>query len=83
MNMAANPQEKDYQFFVKNKSRLCKEYPGQFLAIKNAKIIGSYNDEVSAYTETTKEHQPGTFIIQQASPEATATQVFHSRVVNI
>jgi hypothetical protein len=78
-----NKQHKDYQYFLDNRSKLIKKYPNKFLVIKNAAVIGVYDDQVTALTETSKEHELGTFIIQQASPESLETQVFHSRVLSI
>jgi hypothetical protein len=66
-----------------NKDTLYAQYPDQFLVIKDKNVIGVYDDQVTAYTETTKTHEPGTFIIQFSSPDSTNVQVFHTRVVNV
>jgi hypothetical protein len=81
--MTAYSSRDDYQFFLDNQEKFHKEYPGKFLVIKNKEILGVYEDQVEAYTETTKEHEPGTFIIQNSSPSSTDVQVFHSRVVSV
>lgn len=75
--------QEDYQYYLDHRDELYKEHPDMFLVIKDKKVIGVYEDQVTAYTETTKEHEPGTFIIQQSSPDSTNTQVFHTRVVNV
>jgi hypothetical protein len=77
-----SPQN-DYQYFLKNRDKLYEEYPDKFLVIKDEKVIGNYDDQVEAYTETTKIHKPGTFIIQNSSPSSTDVQVFHSRVITV
>lgn len=74
--------ESEYQYFLDNQQKLIEQYKGQYIVIKNKSVIEAYDDEVTAFTETTKEHEPGTFIIQKASEDSTKTQVFHSRVVS-
>ena len=81
--MTVTSQEDNYRFFLDNQDKLVKEYPGKFLVIQNKEIVGVYDDQVTAYTEMTKEQAPETFIIQQATPESTDVQVFHSRVISI
>lgn len=73
----------DFQYYLDHRDELYKQYLDKFLVIKNKNVIGVYDDQVTAYTETTKDHEPGTFIIQQSAPDSPATQVFHTRVINI
>lgn len=75
--------ENDYNFFLKNKKEFCVDYPEKHLVIKDEEIIGVYDDQVSAFTETTKQHKPGSFIIQQCSEESKEAQIFRSRVVSL
>lgn len=80
-NKLMNSQEKDFKYFVEHRDELFKEFPHQFIVIKNGKVIGSYDDQVSAFTETTRVEEPGTFIVQYSSPEVVDTQIFHTRVL--
>jgi hypothetical protein len=74
--------EKEFQFYLENQENLHKEYPGKFLVIKDRQVLGVYDDPTTAFTETSAEHKPGTFIVQQAvPPEDRHVQVFHSRVI--
>jgi len=73
--------EEDYKYFLDNKSRLVKDHDGKFVVIKNKQVIGSYDNQVEAYTETTKNHKPGTFVIQYCSPHGDNTQIFQTRVI--
>ncbi len=74
--------EKNYDFFLKNKDKFLKEYPGKFLVIKNQEVIGVYDEEIAALSETSKEHQQGSFIIQECTPESVNDpQIFHTRVI--
>jgi hypothetical protein len=72
-------QELDY--FKEHQDELVEEHEGEFLVIKGEEVIGVYDTELDAYEEASKDHEPGTFLIQQALPGDDAyTQTFHSRV---
>ena len=74
--------EKEFKYFLDNKKELSKKYNNKFIVIKNEKVIGSYNNEEEAYSETKKEHELGTFLIQKCSTEEAAyIQTFHSRAI--
>lgn len=73
----------DYDYFVKNKDQFLKDYSDKFIVIKNKQVIGVYDDQVEAFTETTKEHEQGTFIVQHCSPDFDDVQVFRSRVLSV
>lgn len=80
--MTTYSAKNDYQFFIDSRDKLCKQYPDKFLVIKNKKILGNYNDKVTAYLETSKEHEAGTFIIQECNPDSEIpVQTFHSRAI--
>ena len=53
-----------------------------FVVIKDKKVIGVYDDQATAVSETQKTHELGTFLVQKVEPGTDAhTQTFHSRVV--
>ena len=56
---------KDYDYYISNLPDLYTEYGHCFLAIKNQKIIGVFNDFKTAYDETIRNEELGTFIIQE------------------
>lgn len=73
--------KKEFDWYVANQKNLVAQYAGKVLAIKDQKVIGVYNDELSALTEMKKAHELGTFLIQKCEPGSTAyTQTYHSRV---
>ncbi len=79
--MTSSDQIEDYSYFQENKAKFFKEYPGKFLAIKNKEILGVYDDNVTAFLETSKSHEPGTFLIQECDPDKDMpVQMFHTRV---
>ena len=74
--------EKDFQYFIDHQNELVRQYAGRFIVIKNQKVIGVYDSEIQAFTETQKQHQLGTFIIQECKRGSEIyTQNFHSRVL--
>jgi hypothetical protein len=81
--MTYSTQEDNYKYFLENKDKLLKEYPSKFLVIKNKEVIGVYDDQVTAYTDASKDNKPESFIVQQANAESTDVQVFHSRVISV
>lgn len=72
----------EYKYFEDNRQELLKKFRGKFIVIKQSKVIGSYDSEADAYSETIKLHKLGTFLIQLCLPDKDLPpQVFHSRVI--
>lgn len=72
---------KEFQYYIDHQKDLVKKYGGKFIVIKDGEVIGVYDSEIEAYTETQKTHKLGTFLIQQCLPgESNRSQTFHSRV---
>jgi Family of unknown function (DUF5678) len=59
--------ENEFQYFVANQNDLFKHFPGQYLAIKDQKVIGVYDNKIDAYLETQEEHELGSFLVQFCS----------------
>jgi len=80
--MKNNILEKEFQYFLAHQKELVKQYIGKFIVIKNQEVIGVYTSETEAFTETQKNHELGTFLIQECKPGTDVyTQTFHSRVL--
>jgi hypothetical protein len=60
-------QEKELQYFVDNQTELFKQFPNQYLVIKDQKVIGIYDNGIDAYFEAQQEHELGSFLIQFCS----------------
>jgi len=74
--------EKEFKYYLKHQKELLKKYNGRVIVIIGEKVIGDYDTEAEAYTETIKSHALGTFLIQICTPGSdTYTQTFHSRAV--
>lgn len=77
----SSPLEKEFQFYLDHQDEMVAQYDGKFIVIKGGEVLGAYDDELTAVTETQKSHEIGTFLVQQVSKGTAAyTQTFHSRV---
>lgn len=73
--------EREFEYYIQNQDRLVKKYPGKHLVIIGEEIVGVYDDFEAALSETLKDHEIGTFLIQLCEPgDGSYTQSFHSRV---
>lgn len=81
--MAESPLKQEFQYYLDHQKELVEKYNGKFVVIKDANVVGSYDSELSAITESQKQSlKLGTFLVQFVSPGDTAyKQTFHSRVV--
>ena len=78
----SSPLQKDFEFYLANQAEMVEKYDGKFIVIKDGEILGAYDDEITAVTETQKEHELGTFLIQKVSEgDDEYSQTFHSRAV--
>ena len=82
MPAVMSPLEREFQFYLDHQDELVKEYDGAFIVIKGGKVLGTYENDVAAVTETQKSHELGTFLVQRVSAgSGDYSQTFHSRVV--
>jgi hypothetical protein len=65
--------EKEFKYFVENQVELFKQFPDQYIAIKEEKVIGVFDTEIDAYLETQEKHSVDSFLVQFCS---LATVVF-------
>lgn len=74
--------DKEFKYYLDNQAELVKKYNNKFIVIKDSSVIGAYDTELDAYTETLKTHELGTFLIQHCIPgKESHTATFHSRVI--
>lgn len=74
--------EKEFQYYLQNQDKLVKEYKGKFIVIKDQQVVGVHNDKKSAYDESVKKYELGTFLIQECLPgKENYTQTFTSRII--
>ena len=76
-----SPLKPEFEYYLANQDDLVKKHDGKFVVIKNKKVIGVYENQVTAVSQTQKAHELGTFLVQKVERGTDAhTQTFHSRV---
>ena len=74
--------EKEFKYYIEHQAELLEKYNGRVIVIKGQEVIGDYDSEAEAYTQSLIAHELGTFLIQVCLPGTDAfTHTFHSRVV--
>jgi hypothetical protein len=74
--------DKELQYYIDHQDEFVSQNQGKFLVIKNQELIGVFDSEIEAYTETVKNHELGTFLIQECQPgDSNYTQTFRTRVI--
>ena len=81
-NSVSNRMEQELQYYITHQAELAGKYCGKFLVIKGQQVIGVFDERLEAYTEISKTHAVGTFLIQECLPGTQAyTATYHSRVL--
>ena len=76
--------EKELQYFKDHQPELVEKYENKFLVIKDQKVVGAYDTEIKAYSESQKKFELGSFLIQQCLPGiGIFSQTYHSQAVFI
>lgn len=57
-----------FKYYVGHQKELVEKYNNKVLAIKDEIILGVFNNEIEALTETTKTEELGTFIVHRVGP---------------
>jgi hypothetical protein len=58
--------KKEFEYYRASQDELVKQYDGKFVAIKDQKAIGAYDDQLVAVEETEKAgHALGTFLFKK------------------
>jgi hypothetical protein len=74
--------KKEFQYYLEHQKELVKQYKGKFIVIKGNEVIGAYDSELEAVTETSQQHELGTFLVQKCEPGTSSyTQTYHSRAI--
>lgn len=70
----------DYEWYKENLNQLYKEFGASILAIKNKRVIGTYDNFKKALDETEKTEEPGSFILQKCGADESSYTNFISSV---
>ena len=75
--------DKNYEWFKNNLPELVKTYDGQYVVVKDERVVAAYSSFNSAFKATIKKELPGTFIIQLCSlDKEKTTQMVYTPGVN-
>lgn len=78
----SKPLEREFQFYLDHQDELVAKHNGRVVVIKEEEVIGVYDDELEAVTETRKIHPLGTFLVQRCTPGDEAyTRKYHTHRV--
>lgn len=73
--------QREFQWYLDHQEELVKLYNGKVVVIKDCEVIGAYDSDYEAISETAKSHELGTFLTQLCTPGDEAyTATFQSRV---
>ncbi len=70
----------EFEHYLANKEDFASKHGGKWIVIKNQEVIGVYDDQLEAIRGTQKQHELGTFLVQQVMPLVEQAR-FHSRVI--
>jgi hypothetical protein len=72
--------EKKFDYYLAHQDELVEKYANKVIVIKDKEVIGVYDTDLEAVTETAKEYELDTFLVQKAEPGSSSyRQSFHSR----
>ena len=74
--------EKEYDYFLKNKQTILKDYGNKFIVIVGEQVVGNYESQEEALKESSQKYTLGTFLIQKVSdkPEDITQRFFSASV---
>ena len=72
----------EFNYYLEHQGDLVKQYNGKVIVIKDRKVLGVYGNDIDAVTETQKNHELGTFLVQSVSPGTDAYTQSYSRVMS-
>ena len=77
-----SPLQDEFEYYLSHQDELVEKHDGKFIVIKDGVVLGAYENELAAVSETRKSHELGTFLVQKVSEgESGYSQTFHSRAV--
>lgn len=75
--------ESEFKYFLDNQEELVDKYEGKTIVVIGSEVVGVFDNEVDAYTDSVKKYELGTFLIQDCiAGEAAYTQTFHNSIVS-
>jgi predicted GTPase len=60
--------DKEFQYYLDNQNNLVKKYDGRYIVIVDNQVVGDYEDYSQALSNSLKNYEMGTFLVQKCSP---------------
>ena len=77
----ANPLQTAFEYYLAHQDELVDQYSGKYIVIDHTGIVGVYDEDLLAVTESQRHYELGTFLVQKVSAGDTEyVQTFASRV---
>ena len=74
-------RKEDFDFFIPNYHAFYKEYGHKFLAIRDKKILGTYDSVPDAINDLSPSYNLGTYIIQECTGDDSAYRTTIMRLI--
>ena len=74
---------REFDYYLEHQDELVQQYDGRFVVIKDCAVLGAYDTLIQAITDTQRDHELGTFLVQAVSPGPDAYTQSHSRVMSL
>lgn len=72
----------EYKYYLEHQQELLELYRGRFVVIVGETVVSDYGTQAEAYLNSIKDHELGTFLIQECTDGTSGyTQTYHSRVI--
>ena len=82
MTAVSSALQREFEYYLSHQDSMVEKYNGRVIVLKGGQVLGVYDTELDALTETQMAHALGTFLVQKVSAGDTEySQTFHSRVV--
>ena len=59
--------ERAFKWYLANQDALVEKYDGKVIALREGEVLGVYDTDLTAVTETRKSYEQSTFIVQRVS----------------
>lgn len=70
----------EYAYYRANQAALARDYPGKVVTIKAHCVIGVHDNVADAYADAVREHEVGTFLLQEVCEQGQERIPYISRL---
>ena len=70
----------DFEYYTANQAEIIKEHLGEYVVVKNSKVIGYFKEEAAAF-KAMKDNELGTFLVKKCQEPGTDTVTYYNNRV--